>query len=86
MPKLAAAFLTVTRSSRGKDPETEQSPPGRIPPVIAIRVLHAATFMAWLVELARALARHLWRERHQDRALIGYYRSRGDPPPQDLGM
>ncbi len=60
--------------------------PGRLPSCAAIRALLAATSLARLADTAGALARDLWRQLHQDRALISHYRRRGDPLPQDLGM
>jgi hypothetical protein len=60
--------------------------PWRLPSCAAIRALLAATVLARIVDPARALARDLWRQLHQDRALISHYRRRGDPLPQDPGM
>jgi hypothetical protein len=60
--------------------------PGRLPSCAAIRALLAATILARLTNPAHALARDLWRQLHQDRALISHYRRRGDPLPQDLGI
>jgi len=39
-----------------------------------------------LVGVAAAIARALWRQVHQTRAMISHYRRRGDPLPLDLGM
>jgi hypothetical protein len=47
--------------------------PGRLPSRAAIRALLAATVLARLVDPALALARDLWRQLHQDRALISHY-------------
>ena len=38
------------------------------------------------VGVAAAVARALWRQVHQTRAMISHYRRRGDPLPLDLGM
>jgi hypothetical protein len=51
----------------------------------AIRGLLAATALARDgTDKLAAIARELWRRRHQTRALISHYRRRGDPLPQDL--
>jgi hypothetical protein len=52
----------------------------------AIRGLLAATTLLRAVGVAAAIARALWRQAHQARAMISHYRRRGDPLPLDLGM
>jgi hypothetical protein len=52
----------------------------------AIRGLLAATTLLRAVGVAAAIARTLWRQAHQARAMISHYRRRGDPLPLDLGM
>jgi hypothetical protein len=51
----------------------------------AIRGLLAAAVLARAnLDIAAAIARDLWRQAHQTRAMISHYRRRGDPLPGRL--
>ncbi len=91
---LAHAFLAVTRANLGKRPESRAEEGHRLIPALliayspaAIRGLLAATVLARTnLDIAAAIARDLWRQAHQTRAMISHYRRRGDPLPPHLRM
>lgn len=63
------------------------TPPRLIRPSITeIRRVLARTFIAATHDIGHILTWSLFRLTHQTRALVSHYRSRGDPPPQDLRM
>ena len=91
---LAHAFLAVTRANLGKDHKSRAEEGHRLIPALliayslaAIRGLLAATVLARTnLDIAAAIARDLWRQAHQTRAMISHYRRRGDPLPPHLRM
>lgn len=68
----------ANRSHRLTQPQRRPSLSVRLLSLGAIRALLAATVLARIVDPARVLARDLWRQRHQDRALISHDHCCGD--------
>jgi hypothetical protein len=89
MCMLAQAFLAVTRVSRGKGTPSRGkarcSAEVGCPAVVdrGDSGLLAATTLLRAVGVAAAIARALWRQVDQTRAMISHYRRRGD---LDVGM
>ena len=89
---LAQAFLAVTRASQGKRHAAQGGAGDLLNSVVlplstaAIRGLLAVTTLLRAVGVTAAIARALWRQVHQTRAMISHYHRRGDPLPLDLGV